>query len=94
MATIHTGADEYHVVHHDDDASASSMIAVLLIAAVLIIGFLLFAMRALPFAGQTGSDIDVDLPNITTPDTTPNVNVEQQQQVPAPGTTPDQTNQY
>jgi hypothetical protein len=60
--------EERHVVHHDDDtASSSAMLIVLLVAAALIVGFLLFALRAFPFNGANGatqSEIDVDLPNV------------------------------
>jgi len=67
--------EERHVIHHDDDSS-SSMIAVLLIAAVLIIGFLLFAMRAFPFESAGTTRMDINLPDVNTPAaTTPDVNV-------------------
>lgn len=69
---------ERHVIHHDDDSS-SGMIAVLLIAAVLIIGFLLFAMRAFPFEAAGTPDnttrMDINLPDVNVPATTPDVNV-------------------
>ena len=90
MAThIHTSptVDERRVVHDDDASSSVGMIAVLLIAALLIIGFLLFAMRAFPFAttGTTGSDIDVSLPpaqNFVPDVVTPDVNVNQENTTP------------
>lgn len=83
MAHTHPVVEEHHVLH-SDDASSAGLIAVLLVAAVLIIGFLLFAMRAFPFnaAGTTGSDINVDLPAVQTPDLTPDVNVNQENMQP------------
>jgi|GEM_PF-4759092 len=64
-------AEDHHVA--DSDASSSAMMAVLLVAAVLIIGFLLFAMRAFPFnnAGTANRTIDITLPAAEAPATTP-----------------------
>lgn len=67
MATTHhydTPVVEHHV-SHDDDTSSSALMIVLLVAAVLIVGFLLFVMRAFPFNAVPASDdttIDVNLP--------------------------------
>ena len=72
MATI-IERDVHHGHTGDDGASAVTMIVAVL-AIVLIIGVALFALGALPFAanvGDRGTDIDVDLPNVTTPDIVP-----------------------
>ncbi len=88
MATTH----EYHqpvVEHHvhDTEGDSSALMIVLLVAAVLIVGFLLFVMRAFPFSAvgsASDRDIDVNLPSVETP----NVNVEQQQTAPGSTQTP------
>lgn len=58
-------------VHHRSDADTSSAMStiVAVLAVVLIVGFALYALQAFPFAANnTGTtDIDVDLPNVTTP---------------------------
>lgn len=84
MAVVHTSPaiEERHVVHHDGDASSSATIAIVFIVALLLIGFFLFLSGAVPFNANTGSDINVDLPNITTPDTTPDVNVNNENNLP------------
>jgi hypothetical protein len=80
MAVTHPVVEERHVVHSDDTSSAG-MLAVVLVAALVIIGFVLFMMRAFPFnamapAGTNdGGNINIDLPN-TAPGAT------------APGNTP------
>jgi hypothetical protein len=84
MAVVHTSPaiEERHVVHHDSDASSSGMIAIVFIVALLLIGFFLAMSGALPFGANTGSDINVDLPNVTTPDVTPDVNVNNENNLP------------
>lgn len=57
-------------VHHGSDADASSAVTtiVAVLAVVLILGFVLYALQAFPFAANNGgTNIDVDLPNVTAP---------------------------
>jgi hypothetical protein len=84
MAVVHTSpvTEEHHVVHHDDDSSSAGMIAVVLIVALLLIGFFMVMSGALPLGANRSTDIDVDLPNVTTPDTTPDVNVNNENNAP------------
>jgi len=57
-------------VHHRSDADTSSAMStiVAVLAVVLIVGFALYALQAFPFAANnTGTDVNVDLPDVTTP---------------------------
>lgn len=57
-------------VHHRSDDSASSAVntIVAVLAVVLIVGFALYVLQMFPFAANNGAtDINVDLPNVTTP---------------------------
>lgn len=60
-----------HIHHHATDDSGSASLAVILVALLVIVGLAIFALRALPLQGNTGSsgdtDINVDLPSVTTP---------------------------
>jgi hypothetical protein len=59
-----------HVIHHTDDSGTSSM-AVVLIALLVIVALAVFALRAFPLQGNSTAgdttDINVDVPAITTP---------------------------
>ncbi len=70
MATI-IERDVHHSSGSDASAAMNTIIAVL--AVVLIVGFALYALQVFPFAANnTGTNIDVDLPNVTTPVPTDN----------------------
>jgi len=57
-------------VHHRGDADASSAMntVIAVLAVVLIVGFALYALQMFPFAANnTGTDINVNVPDVTTP---------------------------
>ena len=58
--------EERHVVHHDDSSSSAGMAAVLIVALLVIVGFVLFAMRAVSFGADNTYDVNVDLPAVDT----------------------------
>lgn len=58
--------EERHVVHHDDTSSSGAMAAVLIVALLVIVGFVLFAMRAFSFGADNTYDVNVDLPAVDT----------------------------
>jgi hypothetical protein len=79
MAVVHTSSpvvEEHHVIHDTDSSSSNAMVIAVLLIVLLVAGFFLIVSGALPFsAANRSSTIDVDLPAVTTPDTTPDVNV-------------------
>lgn len=49
--------------HHEHSEATAATVAVLLIAAVLIIGMLIFVMRAYPPYGSKRTDTDIETPS-------------------------------
>lgn len=57
-------------VHHrsDSDASSAMNTVIAVLAVVLILGFALYALQVFPFAANnTGTDINVTVPDVATP---------------------------
>jgi hypothetical protein len=86
MAVVHTDGpvveERHHVVHDTDSSSSSTMAIAVLLIVLLVVGFFLVASGAFPLGANRSSTIDVDLPNVTTPDITPDVNVNNENNLP------------